>query len=184
MTDHNQRQKNDDLFAAIRENKVEKIKVALESGADINCSHPAYNNTGYPLGLALALNSNEAVQYLIQNGADPNGMKGEVITDAIYRGNHLALQEMLKSGAVITHKAIDAINSLIETKISIENLLPIVKVLLDYDVKPQDLLLIAISAKNNEMKEYLLNYISKKNLNERLEEKLPNDNTYSKPFKM
>lgn len=68
--EYKQKALQDALIAAIRKEDKEYLKPLLKAGAKLNTTTPASNGRT-PLQIAVSINNNELVNYLIDQGADP-----------------------------------------------------------------------------------------------------------------
>lgn len=87
----NNQQMNDQLYVAVRDNKIDLAKEYLAKGADIN------HNDGEPIYTATILdNHHEVLRVLIDAGADTNIRKHRSIKTALTKGDAISLEMLLE----------------------------------------------------------------------------------------
>ena len=87
----NQQQLNDQLYVAVRDNKVELAKEYLANGADVN------QNDGEALYTATIMDDHhEVLRVLIDAGADTNIRKHRSIKSALTKGDAISLAMLLE----------------------------------------------------------------------------------------
>lgn len=99
------------LFAAAFRNDAQAILAAIAAGADPNAPHPSSNTI--PLQLACQSNAIEAIEVLIENGANADQLitrksrvSGRVMighTPLMYAKSVAAAQRLIKAGAKLEH---------------------------------------------------------------------------------
>ncbi len=134
-----QRKYDEMLFDGVEKNDAEKVKNAIEKGADINCVLGMYGSA--PIYIA-AKNANiEIAKILISNGVDINHMPGSIaqppLFSAVRSGDVNIVNYFIKNGADINITFSDHYSPL-QMAIEINNL-EIVKALVEAGVDIEDL---------------------------------------------
>lgn len=99
---------NRQLFIAIDNGDLEKVKLLVEQGANVNCALPdiidgrKYNNDHSPLNRAVNRNHIDIVKFLIAKGADVNARyKTNDLMPLHYAQNADIAQVLIDNGAII-----------------------------------------------------------------------------------
>jgi ankyrin repeat protein len=103
----NKQQMNDQLYVAVRDNKIDLAKEYLAKGADIN------HNDGEPIYTATILdNHHEMLRVLIDAGADTNIKRHRSIKTALTKGDAISLEMLLEPKGVFENFNSDFPNAL------------------------------------------------------------------------
>ncbi len=92
------------LLKAVKSGKIEKVKILLDKGANINPIHEGFHKVNAPIIWAIKNNDFPMVEFLIKNGADVNSKGGYMDVTLIYtlsseKINRKIIRLLVESGA-------------------------------------------------------------------------------------